>query len=187
MTTMLEPVLRFSDVAFGIDATPKALRNWLQREQVDLFSEVPAAGGWRRFPMIDVAILAIVRHLVAFGFNVETASSAANTILLRMMGEKWLNYEPDTFLMFWVNRGVLLTPNGQPAVDGDASGWNLEIRYMNEGRAPPGPAFLTLAPARIMREAFARATTGEEHSFPDEAPGQRLMFGAPQALPEASE
>ena len=180
MPTMLEPVLRFSDVAFCIDATPNALRNWLQREQVDLFSEAPADGGWRRFPMIDVATLALVRHLVAFGFNVETASSAANTILLKMMGEKWLKYEPETFLMFWINRALLLTPNGQADVDGDASGWDLEIRYMNEDRAPPGPAYLTLAPGRIMREAFARATTGEEHVFPDEAPGQRLQFGAPE-------
>lgn len=163
MPTMLEPVARFSDVAFAIDATPKALRNWLQRDQVDLFSEAPEGGGWRKYPLIDVAILALVRQLVTFGINVETASSLANTILLKMQGRDWLEREPGSFLMFWINRMVLITPDQGEAEPGDASSWSLAIRWANDLRKPPGPAFLILSPGRIMRTAFNRAIHGDDH------------------------
>lgn len=185
MPTMLEPTLRFSDVAFGIEAPPKTLRNWLQREQVDLFSDAPLSGGWRRFPLIDVAILALVRRLVTFGINVETASALAHTILIKMQGDTWLELSPNQFIMFWINRGVLLTPNGADSEPGDASSWDLEIRYMNEGCAPPAGAFLTLAPGRIVRAALARALTGDETATDDESellPEPVTLHPVPKAL-----
>ncbi|MBK6707563.1 MAG: hypothetical protein IPG54_08765 [Sphingomonadales bacterium] len=66
-----ERKLRFSGVVYAVDASPKALRKWLQPEQVDLITP-RTEGGWNYFSMGDVAVLALVRSIVNFGVGVET-------------------------------------------------------------------------------------------------------------------
>jgi len=83
MSPILDRKLRFSDVAFGIDATPKTLRNWLQRDQVTLTSS--GEGGWRDFSIIDVALLAIVRKLVTFGVPLDDADGIASAVVMRQV------------------------------------------------------------------------------------------------------
>ena len=196
---MLDPVLRFSDVAFGIDTTPKALRNWLQRDQVALFSQPPEGAGWRRFCLADVAVLALVRKLVDFGVNVETASSLAVTILADMQGGRWFESSALGFTMFWVNRYVVLVPSETEATPGDATQWNLQIINGWDRRSkPPATSYLTLVPKPILEAAFSRATTGEdgppEKWFSDQIGppmpgvecGPSIPFSAPVADPETS-
>jgi|GEM_PF-3038099 len=165
MPPKIEPSLRFSDVAFGIDITPKALRNWLSRDQVRLFSEEPESG-WRRFTVADVAILALVRHIVPLGVQVETASRIAHTILEMMNGKDWARLTtdeefPDLLGSGWSNSYVVLHPNGE--ADEEATGWSLEIRpgWQRHNRAPAA-VFVTIAPEPILRRAINRALTGDE-------------------------
>ncbi|MCW0047193.1 hypothetical protein OIU13_11700 [Brevundimonas sp. BT-123] len=165
MPPKIEPSLRFSDVAFGIDITPKALRNWLSRDQVRLFSEEPESG-WRRFTVADVAILALVRHIVPLGVQVETASRIAHTILEMMNGKDWARLTtdeefPDLLGSGWSNSYVVLHPNGED--DEEATGWSLEIRpgWQRHNRAPAA-VFVTIAPEPILRRAINRALTGDE-------------------------
>ena len=71
--------LRFSDVVFAIDTTPKSLRKWLQSGKLKLDSD--SQSGWRNFSHYDLAILAIMRKLVDFGISVEVASKIAKAHL----------------------------------------------------------------------------------------------------------
>lgn len=158
MSPILDPKLRFSDVVYAIETTPKTLRNWLQRDQVTLDSQKPEEGGWREFSFVDVAILALTRRLVDFGITVENASKLAHTILTFMQGDRWMtiakgykNMPPEVLASFWVNRSVLI------AKDGDD--WQLQIW----NRWDPIPtafadAALILHPEDVLRRAMSRAS-----------------------------
>lgn len=167
MPPKIDPTLRFSDVAFGIDITPKALRNWLARGQVRLFSDEPESG-WRQFTVADVAILALVRHIVPLGVQVETASRLAHTILEMMNGTDWARLTtdsdmPDLIGAGWSHSYVVLhpVPDGE---EEDATGWSLEIRpgWQRHNRAPAA-VYVTIAPEPILRRAINRAITGDEY------------------------
>jgi hypothetical protein len=72
---------RFSDAVSVIETTPKSFRRWLLNPELKLpFSE--AGSGWREYTFADLAVLAIVRKLVDFGFDVGTASNFANLIVM---------------------------------------------------------------------------------------------------------
>lgn len=185
MPPKIEPSLRFSDVAFGIDITPKALRNWLARDQVHLFSDEPESG-WRQFAVADVAILALVRHIVPLGIQVETASRIAHTILEMMNGKDWARLTTDTELpdllgSGWGNSYVVLHPNAD-SDEPDATGWDLQIRqgWQQYNRAPAA-VFITIAPEPILRRAINRAITGDEY----EPSPDTLYFNQRFADPEA--
>jgi len=165
MAPLLERKLRFSDVVYAIDTSPKALRNWLQREQVEIISE-RSDGTWQQFSKGDVAVLALVRRLVDFGIRVETASRMARTILIELQGVDWL--ERDTYLndaigfsMFWVNRAVLI----YPAADDQ---WNIRIWDMWQPFPDDAPeAAIVLKPEHTLRTAFERAAEGSDASDDD--------------------
>lgn len=67
---------RFPQAAMGIGLTEPALRNWVGRNDVDLFGERPK-GGWRWFSENDVFVLAVAAELVRFGAKVQPAVDAA--------------------------------------------------------------------------------------------------------------
>ncbi|WP_024281212.1 MerR family transcriptional regulator [Xanthobacter sp. 126] len=71
--------VRFSDVAFAIGSTPKALRLWLDRGLIPLDSD--GADGWRLFTTYDVAVLALARKMADFGIAVDQAGQIASTIV----------------------------------------------------------------------------------------------------------
>ena len=77
-------VLRFSDIVFAIDTTPKSLRKWLQNDKLSLDSD--SQSGWRNFSLFDLAILAIMRKLVDFGISVEMAHKIARDHLCTIPG-----------------------------------------------------------------------------------------------------
>ena len=70
--------LRFSDVVFAIDTTPKSLRKWLQSGKLKLDSD--SQEGWRNFSLYDLAMLAIMRKLVDFGVSVQDAAQIATHV-----------------------------------------------------------------------------------------------------------
>ncbi len=76
--------LRFSDVVFAIETTPKSLRKWLQNDKVRLDSD--SQEGWRNFSPYDLAVLAVMRKLVDYGVRVQEASWIAKVHIRGMPG-----------------------------------------------------------------------------------------------------
>lgn len=151
MTAVNDTVLRFGDVVYAIDTTPKALRNWLQRGQVKLASPKPEEG-WREFSYVDVAILALTRSIVDFGVQVEEASNLAHTILTYMQGEAWTtlkNVPPTAISIFWVNKAVLIARDGET--------WNLMIWNRWEEFPEDFPPAIIIIPEHTLRAALTRA------------------------------
>lgn len=157
--SMIEPSLRFSEVAAAALVTPKSLRNWLQRYPVELYSVTPEGRDWRRFCLADLAVISLARHLLPFTGAVETASAAARTILRHMQGEDWLHASPSGFLSFWmVHRYVVLLPSGGPG-DSPPTRAQWTISIPEPGRPPlvDAPAYLTIVPYAVLSPAFERA------------------------------
>lgn len=180
MTDEKRPTLRFSDVAFAIEATPKTLRNWLQRDQVTLFSD-SGGTGWREFSYPDVALLAVVRRLVRYGMKVEIADALAHKIVVEMPGEKWMEMKGGRLASrFWQNRRVALWPTGE---DDDSAGWQLKIRdgWKRHNR-DPDLDFLTMAPGAVIDRAFKRAETGTEVDDDPDALWTTQQFENPEAV-----
>lgn len=149
--------LRFGDVAYAIGATPKTLRHWLARGQVRLVSD-QRESGWAQYSFADVAILALVRIFVDFGWPVPAAD---------LMAHKTLAFFPDfleavaktpdelssTILAFpWVNRRLAVTYN----VD-DPDQCRLVIVDLWKKQEPPAAVFLSVDVEAVLRRAFARA------------------------------
>ncbi|MCT8992042.1 MerR family transcriptional regulator [Chelativorans sp. SCAU2101] len=153
MNALMDRKLRFSDVAYAIDATPKSLRNWLQRKQVSLTTS--EGSGWREFNLADVAILALVRQMVDFGLTVEEASDFANVII---MGHR-VTYDPNAThfahavrfvgerLLLWRSQGEWL----MRIVDADE---------MKPGEYPD--AYISIALSPVVARAVQRALLGSE-------------------------
>lgn len=71
-------MFRFSQAAAAIGVTEAALRNWMTRNNLDLFDARPA-GGWRTFSERDIFVLAIAAELIRFNAPVRAAVEAART------------------------------------------------------------------------------------------------------------
>lgn len=118
MNAILAKKLRFSDVVYAIDTTPKSLRLWLQRGLVEIHTPKREGGGWSEYSFRDIAILALVRSLVNFGVDVPTASSIANAI----MGDRFFpqmvylqnpdNMPVGALALMWSNRRLYLYREG---------------------------------------------------------------------------
>lgn len=75
MNKIADPTIRFSHAVAALGVTPKTLRNWLTRGQVELDGD---STGWRTFSVLDLAKLAITSELVRYGMGVSIANTAAN-------------------------------------------------------------------------------------------------------------
>jgi hypothetical protein len=164
---ILDRKLRFGDAVFAIDATPKTLRNWLNRNQVRLPSGAEAASGWRVFSPADIAVLAVVRKLVEFGVPVEEASRIANAAFARIAG-MLLTYRntPVPALIGAFNDRILCVWRDPP---GGPWHWNLM-----EGSAGDVDALLMVILAPVIARALNRAaeanSEGEFGADDDAAP-----------------
>lgn len=135
--------LRFSDVVFAIDTTPKSLRLWLQRRKLRLDSD--SQEGWRNFSLTDLAKLAIMRKLVDFGVSAEDAAVIAKLQIPIMAGGKY-------FLQDWFIGQILV-------VTREDRGWRIN-RASSPGKASANcesDAKLVLNLENIVRRAFERA------------------------------
>lgn len=151
MNELLDRKLRFSDVVYAIDTTPKSLRNWLQRKQVRLTTFEDS--GWREFNLADVAILALVRQMVDFGLSVEDASDFANVIIIG----HGVTYDPDASdyahaIRFIGERLLLWRSEGE---------WRMRItdpEKMKSGDYPD--AYVSIALSPVVAKAVERALIG---------------------------
>ena len=75
-----EPTYRFGAAAAAIGISEQALRNWLTRNEVDLFEKRPG-GGWRSFSESDIFVLSVTAELVKFGCPVDDAVRIARECL----------------------------------------------------------------------------------------------------------
>ena len=118
------PTYRFSQAAAAIGVTEAALRNWMTRNDLDLFGERPK-GGWRSFNRKDVFVLALAAEMVRFGAPVKEAVDAARqglgmTDLVSLEGmPRWLFCAPDGFGTgwgAWDDEGLAMELTGGPSL-----------------------------------------------------------------------
>jgi hypothetical protein len=152
--------LRFSDVVYAIDTTPRSLRVWLQRDQVTLSEKADNEGGWAEFSFADIGILALTRRLVHFGLGVEVANTIAHGHVVRSVNTMKRHFKledaPAEVLLspFLETRLVILRNS-----EGD---WDSQLVSIADGFDEPGDAYAVFNIAEILRTAFERA---EEHSM----------------------
>lgn len=146
---------RFSDAIYAIGATPRALRNWLQRDQVKLISKRGADGSWRTFTYADIAILTLVRKLVGFGIGVETASLMAHEAIKNF--PDFVKKMPQGLPLAFANRVLIAWP--------EENGERWQLRLVDKWKGEknlarilgPVDAYLELDIESILRKAFDRA------------------------------
>jgi hypothetical protein len=176
MNATLARKLRFSDVAYAINATPKSLRLWLQRDLVKLHSPRPESG-WTEYSFVDVAILALVRQLANWGVDVSTASEIANEIitklnpLLRSLKNP-KNMPAGALASMWTNKRVYLFCDGDNWQTDYVRLYHSELdSARNEGFDPslpsgvaalrrelePAAVFLSIDVESVLRTALERA------------------------------
>ncbi len=151
--TPLSKKLRFSDVVYAIETTPKSLRLWLQRGLVTLHT-LPTEGQWTDYSHWDVAILALVRTYVNHGVAVETASKLANLTLTGVFPDILKISNPHK-----MPAGALaaIWHNSRLRAYQTDSHWHLQYVPLWDLPPEPSPAYLTLDVETILRTAFDRA------------------------------
>jgi hypothetical protein len=175
MNVTLSKKLRFSDAVYAIGTTPKALRLWLQRGSVTLFSPVPEDGGWAEYTFVDIGILALVRKLADFGIPVATASEIANNVVFYYFPigvSRPENVPAAVLALGWKNRRLHIYREGEEwktavvtlwmsSLDSDANGGfdpNLPSSVaLLRAEIEQAPVFLSVDVETILRTAFARA------------------------------
>lgn len=84
MNPTTQATIRISDAATAIGMNTKALRNWMKK--VQFIEDRDNERGWRSFSFLDVAILAVMKQAVAFGFEVEDAEEFSGAAILKALG-----------------------------------------------------------------------------------------------------
>jgi len=107
MNSLRDRKFRFADAAFAIDTNPRTLRNWMQRNELDLTSEY-SGRNWTEFNLADIAILSIMRALIRWGLGVEDANRIAMVSFMQV-GRHLLQYDetPATALVAALDKATL--------------------------------------------------------------------------------
>lgn len=66
--------------------TPKALRGWLDRGQVDFGGADREEGGWRRFTFAEIFQIAIIGSIVKYGLGVSLANEVVRAAVRPKLG-----------------------------------------------------------------------------------------------------
>jgi len=159
--------LRFSDVVYAIDTTPKSLRLWLQRKQVKIATPEKSDGGWAEYSIHDISILALVRKLVDFGVDVSTASEIANKTMSDYFFQLPMHVRnPEKMPAFalplhwhntrlWIHRTSLRD-------------WALTIAPLWTSPAEPDSAYLSIDVATVLQTAIKRALESADEGAGDD-------------------
>lgn len=144
--------LRFSDVGDAIESTPKAFRKMLENPTMALPS-IPQTG-WTEFFLVQVAVLALSRRFIEFGFSVGSASTTACMILLEataiddgspLTAGRFLDLLADSYAVVRVDAGELRTDIVHSA------GWP-KPKAADQDRA-----VLVVPAGKVVARAFQRA------------------------------
>lgn len=153
---MLDRKLRFSDVVYAIESTPKAVRNWLARGQVELVFNDGRESGWQEFSIADVVVLALVRKLVNFGMKVPEASDLANVAMLALpQGMDREAVGPETLLADHLRGKALLA---WQSAEGE---WHVKLAY-GFTHHPPASSYAVILLEPVIRRAIERAIAGKD-------------------------
>lgn len=79
---------RFGQVARAVGVGEPTLRNWLQRNEIDLFEPRPETG-WLSFTENDVFVLAVAAELIRLGAKVKPAVDAVRVGLAGVNFKTW--------------------------------------------------------------------------------------------------
>lgn len=163
MSPTLSKKLRFGDAAYAIGATPKQLRNWLQRDLVQI--DTPKKdGGWAEYSFFDIAILSLVKRLVDFGTDIRTASDIANKVFDMFDGRGRIHQagelEASSLAMLWNNSRLWIT---RPSLND----WKLDVARLWESPQEPDAAFLSIDVERLWMAAFDRAWESATDGSPE--------------------
>ena len=110
-----QPVIKFSEAAKLIGITPKTLRHWLQRGQIDLTHGVER-GRWNYFTVKDTIILSLVATAVRFGFRIEAAHELVRGALDEAAAEVTDDNDIRTNFLFLIDGKMLVLwhQDGEP-------------------------------------------------------------------------
>jgi len=158
----LSKKLRFSDAVHAMQTKPKTLRNWLQRNLVELDTPRSAGDqGWAEYSFTDIALLVLTKTFADFGFSVPDASTMARRTLDQAQQpfmSKPENAPAQIIYLWWAGRvlHVFRNPAGEwrLSVARDAGAFSTSAQ---DRAPPPSYAFLTIDVRKILQEAFARA------------------------------
>lgn len=155
MNELKERKIRFSDAAFAIGVTNKALRNWLQRNPMKLVSDYEGPG-WTEFTLADIAVLAVTERIVKFGFQVSFANALAYDAIFKHAGLMLAQADmaSDTFASVLELWEIEIWYNGIG---------NSEHRIRNNVKPASRPAdtYLALNIGKVVATAFKRLKTDD--------------------------
>lgn len=145
---LLESNLMFSDIIYAIEGTPKAVRHWLQKDQVR--AGVADANGPRRtYSLADAATLAIVRNLVDYGVPVAMAGEIAHEFVGSSLLLRYRNTPPQALGASLLNHALLVWR------DGDV--WRHDAGIVHALEVPSVPIYLTVSVGEVIDRAIQRA------------------------------
>lgn len=177
MNATLARKLRFSDVVYAINGTPKSLRLWLQRGLVSIHTPKPEGSTWTEYSFFDIAILVMVRTMVNYGVNVQTASAIGNAVMTEFFPQMLHLKNPENMpagavAMMWTNRRLHLFQKDD--------NWEMRLVTLWESRLDPtrdegfdpqlpsgvatlrreieqAPVYISIDVETVLRTAFERA------------------------------
>ncbi len=142
--------IRFSDAAFAIGLTNKALRNWLQRNEMKLVSDYTSRS-WTEFTMADIAVLAVTERIVKFGFPVTYSNEIAHEAIFKNAGPMLIRMDRQSkaFTSVLQSWDIKVWKNFV-----GASAYS--IISNSKPSDPPADTFLTLNVGKVVSSAFER-------------------------------
>lgn len=82
MNELTQKKIRMGDVLTALDMKRTTLRNWFDRNEIELLSG-RGDTKWTEFTLGDVAVLALMQRLVRWGLDVERANLVAAEVIAR--------------------------------------------------------------------------------------------------------
>lgn len=152
MSTLQNPKLRFSDAVYAIDTSAKALRLWIDREQVK--RPKGYGDGWAEFSFLDIAQLAITRKLADFGMQVRDANQLAGDLMTKIVAPllRFKNPPPETIAAAFANYTLIVwRENGE---------WSWRLDHPGNDGGYPSDAFVVVDLGVVVIKAIHRARKG---------------------------
>ncbi|WP_096704238.1 hypothetical protein [Magnetospirillum sp. 15-1] len=157
---LTESNLVWSDVIYAIEGTPKAVRHWMQKEQVRV-GVADANGPRRTYSLADAATLAIVRNLVDYGVPVAMAGDIAHQFVGASLLLNYKNTPPEVLCQSLRNRVLLVWRDGD--------NWQHRTDLAHDMGKTPAPVYLAIDVGSVVGRAIDRALLCSRN--PDEVDG----------------
>jgi hypothetical protein len=160
MNEVAQKRFKFGQAAYGIGVTDKTLRNWLQREQVDLITGRGPDDAHYSFALADLVILSVVAELVRYGCPVRTAYDGLGALRRHFVQLSAFKNAPLGAM------SAALIPM-QLFVTNQHGVWNIKLLQANGPQEETGDdekigSFLVVSPGFCMGEVLRRIRENDE-------------------------